>query len=169
MCFYLYLSKFYFAYGHWQKSGKVEWKLKPSLLNCQCIYSSTCFIVTSNIYCFLVFLLHTEVSPAKHVFSSSLKNFTYLSLDHAYSVLNLFQIFCACRSTWNLVSCSSAELPSSGSFIYDWELRFPSSDDSEFIWALLNLWDPKYYYRACADIQGNVTIVLYSCIYANSV
>lgn len=109
---------------------------RVSVMNCQCIYSSTCFIVTSNIYCFLVFLLHTEVSPAKLVFSSSLKNFTYRSLDHAYSVLNLFQILSAYRSTWNLVSCSSAELPLSGSFIYNWELRFATSDDSEFIWAL---------------------------------
>lgn len=63
LCIFLFIFIYVslFSVWPWQSAGKAEWQLRLTLLSFQCIYSSTFFITTSNIYCFPVFLLNAEV------------------------------------------------------------------------------------------------------------
>lgn len=135
---YLYLSNFYLACGHDNQLVKLNenWDL-TFLLNCQCIYSSTCFITTSNVYCFPVFLLNAEVflCPNMYFPFHTLKNFT--CLRHWSGIFNVESISDFQCLEISLKSCFMQLCRfSGGSFMYHWELRFPTSDDSELTLAL---------------------------------
>lgn len=184
---------------NWQSWVKIEtcWTVSTFIL----VHA---FIVTSNIYCFLVFLSHTEISPAKYVFSlhwrvlltlawtrhiqywicfrfqvptDQHENFSHAALQsslqvgalHAMEIPHFrwFRINLGSGNdqTHKIYTCRKEWVPLMGCFAFMIMSKY-------FRWSqltLLNLWDPKYYYRPYADIQWNVTIVLYSCIYANSV
>lgn len=106
----------------WQSWMKIETYLVVEL----CVNSSTCFITTSNVYCFPVFLLNADVflCPNMYFPFHTLKNFTCLRCGSGiFNVESISDFQCL---EINSKSCFMQLCRvSGGSFMYNWELIPP--------------------------------------------